>query len=46
VAEMIAVRRSSPAAVAARAPRRSAHEVRPLDVPAPAPFGRRARPPS
>jgi len=46
-AEMIAVRRSSPAAEAARTPRRSAHEVRALEHPAIAqPFGRRARPPS
>jgi xanthine dehydrogenase accessory factor len=43
-AEMIAVRRGSPAAEAARAPRRSAHEVRALGLPVVAePLGRRAR---
>ena len=46
-AEMIAVRHASPAAEAARAPRRSAHEVRALGLPVLAePFGRRARPSS
>jgi len=41
-AEMIAVRHASPAAEAARAPRRSAHEVRALGLPV---FGGTVRPP-
>jgi xanthine dehydrogenase accessory factor len=44
-AEMIAVRHAAPAAEAARAPRRNAHEVRTLDLPvAHTPIARGARP--